>query len=152
MAMKRPKLPTIPPTALQLASFRRQLERCVFIENAALVAGIPRKSLLLWIELGRAGHPEFTPVVQLIDEVNAKLSAEVVEPFFKAAFEDGNLDALKFLYNARFKEQESRFNKKMWEAEDKGDVLLSNEVDDSADVLEAEARAIHAMGQAGKVH
>ena len=100
---------------------RVRLKRCDSLEVAAAFCGVPRKHLLAWIELGRAGDPLYTPFVDMVDEENSALSSMVMDRIFEEAFDNKNFAAITFLYNNRLKRHEERMAKKIEEIEDRID-------------------------------
>lgn len=109
-----------PPTALQLELLKKELRRCLFIEHAASLAGIPKRVLNEWILRGRAGHPDYVPFTDMLDDQLAELSTALVSPIVQAA-QGGNLQASMWLYNQRIKPHEDRALKRQFEVEDRLD-------------------------------
>lgn len=113
------------------------------LEVAATDCKIPQRTLLKWIEFGRRGAIEYAPFVDMIDEERAKLAGGVLEAIYKAAFEEKNLDAVKFLWKARLQKDEERFQKRIHEIEDRIQEEMVAGLDNltsEADLAEAEAR------------
>lgn len=98
-----------------------RLQRCDSLEVAAAFSGVPRKHLIAWIEAGRRGESEYTAFIDMVDEENSKMSAQVLERVYEEAFENKNFAALTFLYNTRLKRHEERMSKKIEEIEDRID-------------------------------
>ena len=119
------------------------IQSCLHLETAAVLSGITSKMTTKWIELGRAGHPEFVAFVDMIDKANAQLSHRIMQPMTKAAFEDGNIQALQWIYKVRLAQREQHLQKKWLELEDKSD-LPSEQGQPEEDVDAAEARALTA--------
>lgn len=117
--MARPRLVYPPPTERHVAAIRVRLQRCDSLEVAAALSGVPRKHLIAWVEAGRKGEPEYLKFIDMVDEENSKLSAEVIERVYEEAFENKNFAALTFLYNTRLKRHEERMAKKLEEVEDR---------------------------------
>jgi hypothetical protein len=139
----RPKL--APPTAYQLAELKRRLRQVLFIEHAAALAGIPKRVLNEWILQGRAGNPEFTSFVDMIDQQLAELSETILSPIVEAA-SSGNLQASTFLYNVRIKPHEERALKKQFAAEDELETL-QNTVNAHAEIAGADDLAARVLEQ-----
>lgn len=113
------------------------------IEIAATMCKIPQKTLLKWIEYGRRGAVEYTDFVDMIDDERAKLSGTVLEYLYKAAFEEKNLDAIKFLYKHRLQKDEERFADRIHAIEDRVQEDVVAGLDQGAadeDLAAAEAR------------
>lgn len=138
-----------PPTEKQLEQMRQYVKSCLHVETAAVLSGIPTKLVTKWIELGRAGRPDFVPFVDMIDRANAELSLKVMEPVRAAAFEEGNLAALQWIYKVRLQQREQHVQKKWLELEDQHDAQVEPELSDD-DVAAAEARALAAADSEGK--
>ena len=117
--MARPRLVYPPPSERHIAAIRVRLQQCDSLEVAAALSGVPRKHLIAWVEAGRRGDPEYVKFIDMIDEENAKLSANVLERIYEEAFENKNFAALTFLYNNRLKRHEERMAKKLEEIEDR---------------------------------
>jgi hypothetical protein len=141
-----------PPTRKQIEALKVQLKNCAFIETAATLVGIPKRRLFDWLKLGRGGHPDFLEFINAIDQANAELASNIMEPIKKAAFEEGNISALTFLYNARMKEREQHFTKKQLALEDvlEADNVVS--MPSEEDIAGAEARALAAVDEDHEVH
>lgn len=136
----------VPPTTRQIEALQSNLQKCIYLESAALLAGIPRRTLLDWIRLGRKGHPEYTGVVDMIDMENAVLSQKVLDPIVQQAFEGENMQALMFLYKARLQDSEKRFNTKLAAIEDEAEESVLEESGLSEDDIKAvEERALRAL-------
>lgn len=117
--MPRPKAVYPPPTQRHIDGMREKLQRCAFIETAASMAGIPKKHLLSWIERGRAGDPEYSPFVDMIDEENAKLSAMIWENVYRESVERQNFTATQFIFKHRLEHHEKRLQEKIDKIEDR---------------------------------
>lgn len=133
-----------PPTQEQLEKMRQFIKSCLHVETAATLSGIPTKMVTKWIELGRKGRADFVPFVDMIDRANAELSQRVMQPVQTAAFEDGNLQALQWIYKVRLAQREQHLQKKWLDLEDQADVAVEPEVVEE-DVAAAEARALAAL-------
>lgn len=138
-----------PPTAKQLELMQQYIKSCLHIETAAVLSGIPSKIVNKWIELGRKGRVDFVPFVDMIDRANAELSQKVMAPVTAAAFEEGNLQALQWIYKVRLQQREQHVQKKWLELEDQADAPIEAELSDE-DVAAAEARAMAAQDSEGK--
>lgn len=138
------RIAVAPPSVRQIEAMRQRLLACQFIETAAALAGIPKKVLTTWIQLGRAGRAEFVPFVEMIDKANSELAEALIAPIKKAALEDGNIRAAQWLYQVRCKRREDRYTDRLLAAEEAAeDAFLEHTVgaelsDD--DVAAAEAR------------
>lgn len=121
MAQLVPARPALaPPTDRQLDELKTRLRQCIFVEHAAALAGIPRRVLSEWMLQGRAGHPDFVPFVELIDEQLAELSDALVSPIVEAA-KSGNIKATMWLFDRRVKPYEERAMQKQFDLEDRMD-------------------------------
>ena len=143
---RQPKLSTVPPSLRQIAALKARLEMYDTPEFAAVNCGIPRALLLQWVKLGRAGHPDFVPLVDMMDKANSRLANELVSPIVAAA-KDGNLQAIQWLYKVRVEPQVKRFEKQLADLEDAADhnaveIGIENDEEDAA---AAEARVLAAM-------
>lgn len=108
----------LPPTPRQIDSLRLHLKNALFIEMAAVLSKISPADLLEWFRRALAGDPDFTPVLDMYLEETALLAKAVMAPIHKKAFEDHDMEALKFIYNNRIKRHESRFLDKLERVED----------------------------------
>lgn len=142
-----PRIATVPPSPRQIAALKDRLENHYDSpEFAAVNCGIPRKLLLQWVTLGRAGHADFVPLVDMMDRANSRLANELVSPILAAARE-GNLQAIQWLWKVRVDPQVKRFEKKLSEIEDAADAnAIDMGVDQpEEDVAAAEARVLAAL-------
>lgn len=139
-----PRIAVAPPSVRQIEAMRERLLQCQFVETAAALAGIPKKILTTWIQLGRAGRQEFVPFVEMIDKANAELAEALITPIKKAALEEGNVRAAQWLYQVRCKRREDRYMDRLIAAEEAAeDAFLEHSVGDALseeDVAAAEAR------------
>jgi hypothetical protein len=115
----------LPPTPRQIDSLRLHLKNALFIEMAAVLSQISPNDLLEWFRRALAGDPDFTPVLDMYLEETALLAKAVMAPIFKKAFEDKDMEALKFIYNNRIKRHESRFLDKLERQEDERAAALA---------------------------
>jgi len=129
---------------------RSKLASCATIEIAAARAKIPQKALLVWIELGMRGLPEYTPFTDMIEEEYVNLSEGIIKHFYEKAFVERDTGAMKFLYENRIKKHEERFQKKLEALQDKLDaeVAASSHTAPEEDLAEAEKRAEEAADAA----
>ena len=82
----------------------------------------------------------------MLDEERAKLAEITLEYLYKAAFLDGNLDAVKFIYKHRIQKDEERFAERIHAIEDRvqEEVLTAVDSAEAEDELKAaEARLEH---------
>jgi len=91
---------------------------------------------------GRAGHPDFVPFVDLLDEQLAELSDALVSPVVEAA-KGGNLKATMWLFDRRVKPYEDRALAKQFELEDR--------LDEQQRVVEAHVASSEAQALADDV-
>lgn len=143
--MKLARRPSVlPPTPRQIDSLRLHLKSALFIEMAAVLSHIQPATLIEWFRRAIDGDPDFTPVLDMYLEETALLAKGVMTHVFKKAFEDKDMDALKFIYNNRVKRHESRFLDKLEGMEDARTRALSDGSGGFAlspeQVLEAERR------------
>jgi hypothetical protein len=113
------------------------------LEIAATMVKVPQKTLLKWIEMGRRGAVDYMAFVDMIDEERAKLSGSILEFLYKAAFNEANLDAVKFLYKHRLQKDEERFAERIHAIEDRVQEEVVQGLDESQaeeDLAAAEAR------------
>lgn len=135
--------PPPPPSPRIIDAFREALKHCMSLETAATLCKIPQKTLLKWIELGRRGSVEYAPFVDMLDDERAKLAGTILTAVYKAAFESGNLDAVKFLYRHRLQKDEERFAARVHEIEDRiqeETIAAIDTVTAEEDLAAAEAR------------
>ena len=130
---------------------RKRLAQCQFIETAAALVGIPKKVLTVWIQLGRAGRPEFVPFVEMVDQASSELAQALIEPIKRAALEDGDIKAAQWLYNIRCKDREQRYNARLAKieeaAEDAFVELAVGAGESEEDIAAAEARVAAAQDE-----
>jgi hypothetical protein len=141
---ERDRVAIAPPSQKQLELMQQYIKSCLHIETAAVLSGIPTKLVNKWIELGRKGRPDFVPFVDMIDRANAELSQKVMAPVTAAAFEEGNLQALQWIYKVRLAQREQHLQKKWLDIEDQADAPSEPELSEE-DVEAAEARALAAL-------
>jgi len=113
------------------------------LETAATMCKVPQKTMLKWIELGRRGAGDYVPFVDMLDEERAKLAEVTLEYLYKAAFLEGNLDAVKFIYKHRIQKDEERFAQRIYEIEDRVQEEVLTAVDQAEhedELVAAEAR------------
>jgi hypothetical protein len=111
------KITAAPPTREQLEKFEKNLKRSLFVEHAAILAGIPSKSLTKWIILGRQGHKDFLEFVDIIDSVGARQADDLLS-MVNLAIQDGDLKAAQWLYKTRFQQREVALTKKWIDLEE----------------------------------
>jgi hypothetical protein len=111
------KITAAPPTEAQLRKFEDGLKKCLFVEHAAILAGIPTRSLTKWIVLGRQGHRDFVAFVDLIDRISAT-QAEKILDMIQVSINDGNLDSAKWMYKQKFAQREVALTKKWIDLEE----------------------------------
>lgn len=137
------KAPPPPPSPRLIEAFRAELKRCMALETAATMCKVPQKTMLRWIELGRRGAGDYVPFVDMLDEERAKLAEVTLEYLYKAAFLEGNLDAVKFIYKHRIQKDEERFAERIYAIEDRVQEEVLSAVDQAEaeeDLAAAEAR------------
>ena len=137
------KAPPPPPSPRLIEAFRAELKRCMALETAATMCKVPQKTMLKWIELGRRGAGDYVPFVDMLDEERAKLAEVTLEYLYKAAFLEGNLDAVKFIYKHRIQKDEERFAQRIYEIEDRVQEEVLTAVDQAEhedELVAAEAR------------
>jgi hypothetical protein len=140
----RPKPPVPPPSPRITEAFQKYLKQCLYIEHAATLAGVSKKTLSQWLILGRQGRPGFTAFVDMIDQANAKLAAQVLDPIVQAA-EAGNVNAAQWLYKQRFGKREDHYTQKILDIEDKIEAEESSTAELAPeDIAAAEQRALEA--------
>jgi len=110
--------PILPPTPRQIDALRLHLRNALFIETAAVLSKISPAELLEWFRRAMDGDPDFVPVLDMYLEETALLAKAIMAPMYKKAFEDGDTDALKFIYMNRIKRHEQRFVEKLEQVED----------------------------------
>lgn len=133
-------LTVAPPTEKQLESFRQHLKRALHIEHAAVLAGIPTKSLTKWLQLGRSGHKDFVEFVDIVDKVSATHASALIDMVTQAV-SDGDVKAAQWLYKQRYDQREKKLTEKWLELEEmiegSGESAPADE-----DVAAAEARLL----------
>lgn len=143
------RFPIVPPSIKQLKDLELFLRKCATVEIAAILSGIPRKTIYEWIKLGRQGHSEYTAVTDLIDHQTAQLSEAILAPIREEALENKNLSALQFLYKVRIQPHETRWNKKIDKMEEELDAADSlSDAPSEENVEAAEARVLAALEEA----
>jgi hypothetical protein len=125
MQVRRGHTQILPPTPRQIDSLRLHLKSALFIETAAVLSRISPNEVLEWFRRALQGDPDFTPVLDMYLEETALLAKAVMAPIFKKAFEDKDMEALKFIYNNRIKRHESRFLDKLERQEDERAAALA---------------------------
>jgi hypothetical protein len=111
------KLTTVPPTPKQLEKFAAGLRKCLFVEHAAILAGIPARSLTKWIVLGRQGNKDFIEFVDLIDRIGAEHADRLLSMVVQAV-DDGDVKSAQWLYKQKFSQRETALQKKWIELEE----------------------------------
>lgn len=133
------RINTAKPTQTQQKLFLQYLKQCVHVEHAALLAGVPRKVLYRWLELGRAGEDGFREFVEAIDQQTAEIAKSLMDPLLEAA-RAGDLKVAQWIYNTRVKPFEDAAHKRMLALEEESTPTGSQEQFSGEDLAAAEAR------------
>ncbi len=146
------RIQVVPPTKKQTQDILFSLRSGTFLEHACLLAGVPLRVLNRWIEFGRANVPGYVEFTDVIDRSNAELGDKLSKVVLNA-IEDGDLNALKWLYERRLGASEKHAQERWLEVQDQAEEKQAENTDvvsleDAEKLLEDSLL----MGQDGEVH
>jgi hypothetical protein len=134
--MARPKkkptqklaLQVVPPSAKQTQDVLFHLRTGKFLLHAAILAGVKERVLNKWLELGRKNVPGYVEFTDVIDRADAELGEKLMAGIMSFV-EEGDLNAIKYLYEKRLGAKEKHLQAKWLEEADEAEEALDEDTD-----------------------